>query len=55
MGSVLGVSAGAYFMYAFFNLINPVVCIILGYTGWTMHKMTADEEQQMKEFGEIKG
>jgi NhaC family Na+:H+ antiporter len=54
MGSVLGVSAGAYFMYAFFNLINPVVCIVLGYTGWTMHKMTAEEEQQMKEFGEIK-
>jgi NhaC family Na+:H+ antiporter len=54
MGSVLGVSAGAYFMYAFFNLINPLVCILLGYTGWTMDKMTEDEERQMLEFGEIK-
>jgi NhaC family Na+:H+ antiporter len=54
MGSVLGVSAGAYFMYSFFNLINPLVCIILGYTGWTMQKMTPEEEQEMKEFGEIK-
>jgi NhaC family Na+:H+ antiporter len=54
MGSVLGVSAGAYFMYAFFNLINPIVCIILGYTGWTMDKMTPEEEKQMLEFGEIK-
>jgi NhaC family Na+:H+ antiporter len=54
MGSVLGVSAGAYFMFAFFNLINPVVCVILGYTGWTMQKMTPEEEKQMKEFGEIK-
>ncbi len=54
MGSVLGVSAGVYFMYAFFNLINPLVCIILGYTGWTMDKMTPEEEQQMKEFGEIR-
>jgi NhaC family Na+:H+ antiporter len=54
MGSVLGVGAGSYFMFAFFNLINPLVCIILGYTGWTMHKMTEDEERQMLEFGEIK-
>ncbi len=53
MGSVLGVTAGAYFMFAFFNLINPVVCIVLGYTGWTMDKMTPEEEQQMIEFGEI--
>ncbi len=54
MGSVLGVTAGTYFMFAFFNLINPVVCIILGYTGWTMDKMTPEEEKQMLEFGEIK-
>jgi NhaC family Na+:H+ antiporter len=53
MGTVLGVSAGTYFMFAFFNLINPIVCIVLGYTGWTMHKMTPEEEKQMIEFGEI--
>lgn len=55
MGSVLGVTAGGYFMYAFFNLINPLVCVLLGYTGWTMHKMSAEEERQMLEYGEIKG
>jgi NhaC family Na+:H+ antiporter len=54
MGSVLGVTAGSYFVYAFFNLVNPIVCIVLGYTGWTMHKMTPEEEKQMLEFGEIK-
>jgi len=54
MGSVLGVSAGAYFMFAFFNLINPLVCILLGFTGWTMDRMTPQEEQQMQELGEIK-
>jgi Na+:H+ antiporter, NhaC family len=54
MGSVLGVTAGSYLVFAFFNLINPVVCVILGYTGWTMQKMTPEEEKQMKEFGEIK-
>lgn len=53
MGSVLGVTAGSYFMFAFFNLINPLVCIVLGYTGWTMDKMTPEEEKQMIEFGEI--
>jgi len=54
MSSVLGVSAGSYFMFAFFNLINPLVCIIFGFTGITMHKMTEDEERQMHEYGEIK-
>jgi NhaC family Na+:H+ antiporter len=54
MGGVLGVSAGAYFLFAFFNLLNPLVCILLGFTGWTMDKMTPEEEKQMEEFGEIK-
>ncbi len=54
MGGVLGVSAGSYFMFAFFNLINPVVCIVFGFLGITMHKMTEDEQKQMEETGEIK-
>jgi len=54
MGGVLGVSAGAYFMFAFFNLINPLVCILYGFTGFSMHRMTEDEERQMHETGEIK-
>ncbi|MCP4724398.1 MAG: Na+/H+ antiporter NhaC [bacterium] len=55
MGGVLGVSAGAYFMFAFFNLINPLICIIFGFANITMHRMTEDEERQMKETGEIQG
>jgi NhaC family Na+:H+ antiporter len=54
MGGVLGVTAGSYFMFCFFNLINPLVCIFLGYTGLTMDKMTPEEEKQMAEFGEIR-
>jgi len=54
MGSVLGVSAGAYFPFAFLNLINPVVTIIYGFTGFSMHKMTEEEERQVLEYGEIK-
>jgi NhaC family Na+:H+ antiporter len=54
MGGVLGVSAGSYFIFAFFNLINPLVCVLYGFTGFSMHKMTEDEERQMHESGEIK-
>lgn len=36
MSSVLGVDAGAYWMFCFFNLINPCVSVLYGFTGWTM-------------------
>ncbi|MFC1553422.1 Na+/H+ antiporter NhaC [candidate division KSB1 bacterium] len=45
MGGVLGVSAAAYFPFCFFNLINPLVCILFGYTGITMHKMNEEERK----------
>jgi len=38
MYGVLGVGAWDYWMFCFFNLINPVVSIILGFTGWTIVK-----------------
>jgi NhaC family Na+:H+ antiporter len=34
MSSTLGVSAAAYFPYAFLNLLTPVIAVILGYTGY---------------------
>jgi NhaC family Na+:H+ antiporter len=34
MSSTLGVSAAAYFPYAFLNLMTPVIAVILGYTGY---------------------
>ncbi|MGJ3241343.1 MAG: Na+/H+ antiporter NhaC [Opitutales bacterium] len=42
MSTVLGVSAGAYWMFCFFNLINPLVSILYGYTGWTMRPLEAE-------------
>ena len=42
MWATLGVYPFAYLPFAFLNLINPIVSIILGYTGLTMEK--EDEE-----------
>jgi NhaC family Na+:H+ antiporter len=36
MGEVLGVTAGQYWMFCFFNLACPLVTILLGITGWTI-------------------
>lgn len=49
MSSVLGVSAGVYFPFCFFNLINPLVCIAYGFGNITMHKMTPEEAAQAAE------
>ena len=35
---ILGVATLEYLPYCFFNLISPIVSIILGLTGWTFHK-----------------
>jgi NhaC family Na+:H+ antiporter len=53
MGGVLGVTAGAYWMFAFLNLLTPLVSIIYGYTGFTMTQMTEEEAKQMRETGEV--
>ena len=44
MGGVLGVYPLAYLPYAFLNLCNPLVSIFYGFTGLTMHKAEADQE-----------
>lgn len=36
MSATLGVYPFAYLPFAFLNVINPVISIILGYTGWTI-------------------
>lgn len=38
-----GGASGGYGRYAFLNLINPLVSIIYGFTGFTMLKMTDEE------------
>ena len=46
MSFVLGVSAGDYWMFCFFNLINPFVSILYGYMGWTMVKLQPEGESR---------
>ncbi|MGB5246503.1 MAG: Na+/H+ antiporter NhaC [Woeseia sp.] len=44
MAATLGVATFAYLPFAFFNLINPLVSVIYGYTGFTIKRL--DEEAQ---------
>lgn len=39
MAATLGVATLSYLPFAFFNLINPLVSILYGYTGFTMVKL----------------
>lgn len=34
---VLGVATGEYLMYAFFNLISPLMTMVVGFLGWRIH------------------
>jgi Na+:H+ antiporter, NhaC family len=40
---VLGVSTWTYLPYCFFNLVNPVVAVIIGYTGYKIRKLNPRE------------
>ncbi|MDD3148248.1 MAG: Na+/H+ antiporter NhaC, partial [Candidatus Riflebacteria bacterium] len=42
MATALGVHPFAYLPYAFLNLINPIVSIVYGYTGFSMEKLTPE-------------
>jgi len=44
MAATLGVPTLAYLPYTFFNLVNPLVSIVYGFTGFTIE--TLDEESQ---------
>jgi NhaC family Na+:H+ antiporter len=39
MAATLGVATFAYLPFAFFNLVNPLVSIIYGFTGFTIEKI----------------
>lgn len=43
MAATLGIGTLAYLPFAFFNLINPLVSIIYGFTGFTIRRMDEDE------------
>lgn len=42
MSSTLGVATLAYVPYCFLNLLNPLIGIVLGYTGWTIARLSED-------------
>jgi len=44
MAATLGVATLAYLPFVFFNLINPIVSIIYGFTGFTIEKMEGEPE-----------
>ncbi len=51
MAGTLGVATFAYLPFAFFNLINPVIAIFLGFTGISIKKIdpkTKDENKDEK-------
>lgn len=43
MATTLGVATFAYAPYAFFNLINPLISAIYGFTGFTIEKLPPSE------------
>jgi Na+:H+ antiporter, NhaC family len=43
MAQTLGVATFTYAPYAFFNLLNPVIAAIYGFTGFTIEKLPPDE------------
>lgn len=45
MAAALGVGAGQYWMFCFFNLINPLISIVLGFTGWTIVRTVVAEDR----------
>jgi Na+:H+ antiporter, NhaC family len=44
MAATLGVATLAYLPFAFFNLINPLVSIFYGYTGFTIKRLDAEPD-----------
>ena len=47
MAATLGVATLAYLPFVFFNLINPVVSVIYGYTGFTIKKIEDVQEEAL--------
>lgn len=48
MMAALMVNPFAYLPYAFLNLLNPIVSLIYGFTGWTMEKTEKRPEAPMR-------
>lgn len=48
MFATLGVFPLAYAPYAFLNLINPLISIFYGWTGWTITKLPPEDQEPAK-------
>ena len=46
MASTLGIATFAYLPFAFFNLINPFVSLLYGITGFTIQRMSDENESE---------
>jgi NhaC family Na+:H+ antiporter len=46
MSQTLGVATFTYLPYCFFNLINPLVSALYGFTGWTITKLPAEATEE---------
>lgn len=51
--NILGVATGDYFFYCFFNLISPLMTLIIGFTGIRIKKYTEQEMQELKKIDTI--
>ncbi len=47
MSATLGVATFAYLPFAFFNLINPVLTVIYGFTGFSIKKLDDAADEQL--------
>jgi len=47
MAGTLGVATLAYLPFAFFNLINPIISMIYGFTGFTIKRIEDDTSPQL--------
>jgi NhaC family Na+:H+ antiporter len=45
MAATLGVATLAYLPFVFFNLINPIVSVIYGFTGFTIEKLEGEPDR----------
>lgn len=45
--SVLGVATGQYWMYCIFNLVSPIMTILIGYLGYKIRKIKTDTSESI--------
>jgi NhaC family Na+:H+ antiporter len=51
MAATLGVATIAYLPFAFFNLVNPLISVLYGFTGFTIVREVEVEDERAVEAG----